>query len=112
MPSFLAPGLSPQEASHICMNVCRAMCCRGPLILELAASEVESFLANSQKLQVQAEVNSAVDGRGWVKFADHPGEMCPMLDAKTFACRIYESRPQRCREFPSRLTPGCAISGG
>ena len=112
MSSFIVPGLTPQEASHICMNVCQAMCCRGPLILELTASEVESFVAEGRKLQVQVRVNEGMNGRGWVKFADHAGEMCPMLDAESFACRIYEHRPSRCRDFPTRLTPGCAISGG
>ena len=112
MTSFLAPGLNPQEASQICMNECRAMCCRGPLLLELSASEVVNYVDAGASLQVQVRVNTAADGRGWVKFADHPGEMCPMLDAGTFACRIYETRPRRCREFPSRPTPGCAISGG
>lgn len=112
MSSFLAPGLNPQEANRICMNVCHAMCCRGPLLLELTASEVESFLTAGETLDVQVQVNTGGDGKGWLKFADHPGEMCPMLDAETFACRIYETRPQRCREFPSRPTPGCAISGG
>ncbi len=112
MPSFLAPGISPGEASHICMNLCQAMCCRGPLVLELAASEVENFAAESRRLQVQPRINVGADGNGWIKFTDHPGEMCPMLNAETFACRIYDSRPRRCREFPTRLTPGCAISGG
>ena len=112
MASFLAPGLTSQEASRICMNECRAMCCRGPLLLELAASEAAGFVAAGNKLEVHVKVNTAADGRGWVKFADHPGEMCPMLDPRTYECRIYESRPQRCREFPSRPTPGCAISGG
>lgn len=112
MSSFLAPGLTPGEASQICMNQCRAMCCRGPLVLELAAGEVAGFVAAARNLEVQVKVNTAADGQGWVKFADHPAEMCPMLDATTFACRIYESRPRRCREFPERPTPGCAISGG
>jgi Fe-S-cluster containining protein len=112
MSSFLAPGLSPREASHICMNLCQAMCCRGPLVLELAANEVENLITQSRRLQVHIQVNVGADGKGWLKFADHPGEMCPMLDAKTFACRIYDSRPRRCREFPTRRTPGCAISGG
>ena len=49
MSSFLAPGLTPGEASEICMNQCRAMCCRGPLVLELAASEVEGFVAAGQE---------------------------------------------------------------
>ena len=34
----------------------------------------------------------------------------PMLDPETWACRIYEHRPRRCREFPERLTPGCQLS--
>ncbi len=112
MASFLAPGLSSREAGHICMNVCRAMCCQGPLVLELAPSEVATFIAAGARLQVQVTVSAGLEGQGWVKFADHPGERCPMLDPTSSACRIYETRPHRCREFPTRPTPGCAISGG
>lgn len=112
MTSFLVPGLSTQEASNICMNECRAMCCRGPLVLELDTGELEPFLAAGARLQVQVWASVGMEGQGWIKFADHPGERCPMLDMNTFACQIYDSRPHRCREFPTRLTPGCAISGG
>ncbi len=112
MSSFLAPGLDAKEASRICMNVCRAMCCRGPLVLELAAGEVEGFVSEAEKLQVQVKLNTGAEGRGWIKFADHEGERCPMLDPQTFACRIYDLRPSRCRDFPTRQTPGCIISGG
>lgn len=112
MPPFLVPGLGKEEASNICMNHCRAMCCRGPLLLELASEEVDSFLANGERLQVEVRLNRGMNEAAWLKFADHEGERCPMLDPDSFACRIYEDRPARCREFPVRKTPGCAISGG
>ena len=112
MPPHLIPGLTPEAASDICMNQCRAMCCRGALVLSLGAAEVADFERQAAALGVAAVVAQSVDGVGWVKFADHPGECCPMLDQATFACRIYENRPQRCRDFPEKLTPGCAISGG
>ena len=112
MPPYLIPGLSVQEASHICMNVCRAMCCRGPLLLELAAEELPSFVEEATMLGVELHMNRSPEGGGWVKFSDHEGERCPMLDPDTFACRIYQRRPERCREFPEKWTPGCPISGG
>ncbi len=109
--SFLAPGLTPEEASVICIEQCRAMCCRGPLILTLAENEVEGFQERARALGADAKLTVNENG-GWVRFADHPGECCPMLDQTTWRCRIYDHRPQRCRAFPERLTPGCAISGG
>lgn len=112
MPPFRMPGLSPASSSDICMNQCRAMCCRGPLILTLTGSELLSFERDASVLGVVLKVSKSPDGGGWVKFADHAGECCPMLDQATFACRVYATRPQRCRDFPEKLTPGCAISGG
>ena len=112
MPHYLVPGLTPEAATDICMNQCRAMCCRGPYILRLSTAEIPAFKAHAVSLGVALTVQPTADGGGWVRFSDHPGQHCPMLDDATSACRIYESRPQRCREFPERLTPGCAISGG
>ena len=112
MASFLRPGLTPGQATRICMEQCRAMCCRGPLILELAPREVLPFQRAAGELAVTAQLQVRQDGSGWLRFADHHGERCPLLDPASNACRIYEQRPQRCREFPERPTPGCAISGG
>ena len=111
MPPYLVPGLTPGEATDICMNQCRAMCCRGPLILQLTTEEVPVFAGLARDLGVAAEIATAPDG-GWVRFTDHQGECCPMLDGATSACLIYDQRPQRCRDFPEKRTPGCAISGG
>ena len=43
MASYLMPGLTGEIASRICMTECKAMCCRGPLILELTEAEIEDF---------------------------------------------------------------------
>ena len=112
MTFFLKPGLNLEQASEICMNVCRAMCCRGPLVLELGPEEVAGFVDAGRNLGIDVNVDEGAEGRGLVKFGDHAGEKCPMLDPDTLACRIYASRPTRCREFPERPTPGCPISGG
>ena len=111
MPYFLIPGLTAEQASRICMAECRAGCCRGPL-LELTAAEAADFERRAADFGVAVNVARRSDGSGWVRFADYPRERCPMLDPDTFACRIYENRPGRCRNFPERKTPGCAISGG
>jgi Fe-S-cluster containining protein len=111
MQPHLIPGLTTEAASHICMHECMAMCCRGALILRLTAQEALAFREQAAALGVALQMRQAPDGGGWVRFSEHAGERCPMLDAHTYACRIYEDRPQRCRDFPERPTPGCAISG-
>ena len=88
------------------------MCCRGPLVLELAPEEVAQFVDAGKSLGIGVNFGRGTGGRGLVKFADHEGDRCPMLDPDTLACRIYATRPKRCREFPERPTPGCLISGG
>ena len=108
----LLPDLSPEVASHTCMYQCRAMCCRGPLILRLTAQEAPAFQRHAAVLGITLRMSKAPDGGGWVRFTDHAGECCPMLDQATFACRIYQARPRRCLDFPEHATPGCAISGG
>ena len=103
--------LTPEAASRICMEQCRAMCCRGPIILRLAPGETEGFQANAARLGVEARITANADGSGWLRFTDHPGDRCPMLDPEDFSCRSYADRPRRCREFPEKPEPGCAISG-
>ena len=103
--------LTPAAASDICMNQCRAGCCRGPIVLELTANEVARFEDQALRLGADRKIDRSPEGGGWVRFVDYPGERCPMLDAETFACRIYQDRPKRCRDFPQKLVPGCLISG-
>lgn len=112
MPSHLIAGLSAEAAAHICMNQCKGMCCRGSLVLLLTGREAHEFSEHAAKLGVPLLMTPTSDGGSWVKFSEHPGEHCPMLDSSTSTCRIYDDRPQRCRDFPVDLTPGCAISGG
>jgi Fe-S-cluster containining protein len=112
MPPHLIAGLTHEAATRICMGQCRAMCCRGLLILRLTGDEVPAFRGHAAALGVDLALTQTTDGEGWVRFAEHAGERCPMLDDATSACRIYKDRPRRCRDFPERVTPGCAISGG
>ena len=105
------PGLTPEAASDICMNQCKGMCCRGPLILRLGQDEVPDFEEHAEKLGVAVRISQTSAGDGWLKFLDHPGEHCPMLDDATSVCMIYQHRPKQCRDFPQKPTPGCAISG-
>lgn len=109
--SLSATGLSAAADSRICMEQCKAMCCRGPLILRLDKDETGSFRDHALSLGLAVQMTQGPGGGGWVRFSDHPGERCPMLDDATSACRIYGDRPQRCRDFPEKPTPGCAISG-
>ena len=111
MTPYLVPGLTPEAASRICMEQCRAGCCQGPLVLALTEDEVQPFTEQASALGVTALVTPAAGG-AWLRFAEHPGERCPMLDPETSACRIYDRRPRRCRDFPTGPTTGCAISGG
>ena len=112
MSPHLIAGLTAEAASHICMNQCKAMCCRGPLVLSLTEDEVSAFTEHADSLGVELVITRSSNGDGWVRFSDHLGEHCPMLDNATSGCRIYPDRPLRCRDFPEKLTPGCAISGG
>ena len=102
--------LTPESASRICMDECRAMCCRGPIILRLDPGEVTGFYRAAAELGTEVRISPAPDGGGNVLFLDQPGEHCPMLDPATAACRIYGQRPRVCREFPRKREPGCAIS--
>jgi Fe-S-cluster containining protein len=111
MPYHLAAGLTPETASRICRQECRAQCCRGPLILRLTAAEVPAFRKAAQALGVELKLRQSADASGTVVFLEHAGERCPMLDDATSACRIYDARPERCRDFPEGPRRGCAISG-
>jgi Fe-S-cluster containining protein len=108
----LTSGLTLEEAGRICMLQCKAMCCRGPQYLRLSSAEVPAFKGQATRLDVALHLIEAADGSGAVRFLDHDGEHCPMLDDATSACRIYPDRPSRCREFPEKPRPGCVISGG
>ena len=112
MPPFLRDGLTLQQASKICMTQCRAMCCRGPLVLELTVDEADEFRQRAAGLGTEVDLYPLSSGGYGIRFTDYVGDCCPMLDRATFACRIYPHRPERCRQFPQRLTPGCPISGG
>ena len=56
-------NLTPEEASRICMDECRAMCCRGPLILRLEPDEVAVFHREAVHLGTTADISPRVSIR-------------------------------------------------
>ncbi len=112
MSETILYGLSLTDENQICIVQCKASCCRDPYILVLSADEIESFRGKASEIGVDLKIQLTSDGSGWIKFGEHRDQSCPMLDPETSICRIYEYRPNRCRSFPQKLIPGCAISGG
>ncbi len=106
---YRKPSLTVLEAQRLCRDVCGALCCQGPQVLVLAAEEVAPMRAHATRLGVALVLHARDDGGASLRFPDHEGERCPMLDARD-ACRIYEARPTRCRAFPEGPRPGCVIS--
>ena len=108
--SYLKPGLRLREANTICMEQCRGQCCRGALILRLGKNEVAEFKEMGAYLGIETNISVSRYGDAWVKFSEHTGDHCPMLNPDTSQCLIYDNRPARCRTFPEKPTPGCPIS--
>ena len=111
MSESILNGLSLTGKNRICIEQCKASCCRDPYILVLEADEVKSFQSVAVDMGLDLKIQAMVDGSAWVKFSDHLNQSCPMLDSGTSICRIYNNRPSRCRLFPGKPIPGCAISG-
>ena len=108
--SYLKLGLTVEAGSSICIERCRAQCCQGPLVLRL--SEEEKLIFQQKADGMGTTLKITLLGQSWIlKFQDHQGGRCPMLDSGTSICRIYNDRPSRCRLFPGKPIPGCAISG-
>jgi Fe-S-cluster containining protein len=107
--SYLKKGLTEQSASLICRHECLAQCCKGPLILSLTSKEKQLFISKANDNHKSIHITDQKSG-GWLKFEDHDGHCCPMLDLVTNKCLIYDERPHRCRKFPEKPVEGCAIS--
>ena len=106
---YIKDGLTPEAASSICIDRSRAQCCRGPLLLSL--SEEEKLTFDRKANDMNRPLRTIPFARSWiVKFEDHQGDCCPMLDMESMKCLIYDDRPIQCKEFPSRPIKGCEIS--
>jgi Fe-S-cluster containining protein len=112
MSKHIKVELSTKDASDICMNKCKALCCRDPYILTLLTGEIDSFRTEANNLGISLDIEMSANGEGWVRFSEYEEQSCPMLDSANSICKIYDNRPMRCRDFPDSIIPGCEISGG
>ena len=84
IPSVTSNLLSNKSDAISCSN-CKACCCRLEVMLIDDNSIPERFIAeNDWGGQVMLRLKD-----GW----------CAALDRRTMQCRIYEDRPQICRDF-------------
>ena len=75
------------------MEQCRGQCCRGALILRLGKNEVAEFKEMGAHLGIETNISVSRYGDAWVKFSEHIGDHCPMLDPETSRCLIYDIVP-------------------
>jgi Fe-S-cluster containining protein len=89
------------EASiEICANQCGARCCRAPGHFVCDEDELIELREHADRLGVRFRIIQT--GRPDRYIADHGnnGGACAFLDRDTNLCRIYETRPQACRDYP------------
>jgi Fe-S-cluster containining protein len=102
------PGWVQPPSRALCVEQCRAACCRAPGSIELDGWELDSLRGSTpQTLIVYAELETPQVQRYRLNFSDHGGQ-CPML-ADDATCRIYVNRPACCHAFPSQPDPRCAV---
>ena len=92
---------------------CQANCCSMPV--EIKSSDLvrlnlvhQDELENSvkkvaKKLKKQGVISSYREGTDFFMITQKPNGDCWFLDPKTRFCTVYESRPDTCRDFPSRI---------
>ena len=64
----LVRTIDPGEVSNICISQCKAMCCRGPLILSLTNDEFVEFERYSGKLDLDIKPIQRDDGTIGITF--------------------------------------------
>ena len=91
----------------LCVERCRAACCRAPGSVVLSHHE-----ANRMALRSPTPLHLYDEGgnRLRLNFSDHDGH-CPMLEADA-RCRIYSDRPVACHRYPSQPELRCAVWPG
>ena len=96
---------------EICAAECGGQCCRAPGRFTLQHHELVRL--NEANKTVGAEFRHIYQDPtdpNWymVDFAENGGA-CPFLDRETNLCRVYEDRPQACREYPLKREACCRL---
>ena len=88
----------------LCVEQCRAACCRAPGSLVLSEREAQRLA-----MRVPGALTLYHEGgnRHRLNFSDHGGQ-CPALNDDS-TCRVYADRPVACHHYPSMPDPRCAV---
>lgn len=94
---------------------CRGECCTMPVEVSSAdliklnlCTEDEILHApkkTAKRLIKDGVLQSYREGTGLYMLSAAPSGECYFLDSKTRKCRVYEQRPQVCRQFPTEVGP-------
>ena len=101
-----------QAASvEVCANQCGARCCRAPGSFSLDDDELARLAAHADRLGVRFTTFVDPHWPGHHR-ADHGvnGGACSFLDRDTNLCRVYDDRPDACRQFPQTYEPECRLT--
>lgn len=92
---------------------CRANCCSMPVEIKLAdlirlgvATQDEadhSIKKLAKKLKRDGIISSYRDGTEFFMLTQKPNGDCYYLDFHSRLCKVYEKRPETCRQFPSQM---------
>jgi Fe-S-cluster containining protein len=100
------------SVANICSVQCGAKCCRAPGQVIVSRQEATKLKALASQLKVKLVLLSApILGHRLSLDFDKNGGKCPFLSRENL-CRIYEDRPEGCRNFPDRPTMGCLLNPG
>jgi Fe-S-cluster containining protein len=96
-------------------TTCFANCCRMPVEVRLPdlvrlglASEDEaqgSIRKLAKRLVKEGVIKSYREGTEFFMLTQKSNHDCYFLDSVTRLCRVYDQRPDTCRDFPARVGP-------
>ncbi len=93
-------GFDKGELQNICMR-CDGFCCKIGVVVYLTPDEVTKFHELAIKLQVDVKL-TILPETGEYATSYNPtkiDEPCGFLDLSTNRCRIYDDRPNWCKQY-------------
>ncbi len=100
------------ELSGYCKDECQKKCCTFMYVNGLTAEEAKLVCGGVEydllhRLEREGKLEIEKNGLFSKTYAVTPP--CPSYDSESGLCKIYDSRPRTCREFPLQILPGEAM---